>query len=68
MMAQTALWIKHTRPALLLCLEFVLPVTDVAKVALGYVDGSGPPFAAGAEEAESDGEADPAAAASSAQS
>jgi hypothetical protein len=35
MMAQAALWTKHTRPALLRCLEFALPVTDVAKLALG---------------------------------
>ena len=65
--AQKALWAKHTRPALLLSLKFVLPVTDVAKLALGYVDGSGPSFRL-AEEGGSDEEAEPAAAVEAAQS
>ena len=67
MMAQTALWTKHTQPALLRCLDAVLPVTDVAKLALGYIDGSGLPFSISAE-AESDEKAEPAAAAAAAQS
>ena len=62
LMAQTALWAKHTRPLLLRCLDSALPVTDVAKLALSYVDGSGQPFTT-AVEAEYDEEAEPAAAA-----
>ena len=61
MMAQTAMWAKHTRPTLLLSLESALPVTDVAKLALGYVDGSGLPFDKPVE-AESAEQAEPAAA------
>ena len=66
MMTQTALWTKHTRPLLLRCLESALPVTDVAKLALGYIDGSGLPFVTAAEEGESDEQAEPAAAAAAA--
>ena len=62
LMAQALLWTKHVRPALLSRLEFVLPVTDVAKLALGYVDGSGLPFEKAAE-AKSNEDAEPAAAA-----
>lgn len=62
LMAQTALWVRHTRPQQLHCLESALAVTDVAKLALGCIDGSGPPFTA-AEKANSDEEAEPDAAA-----
>ena len=61
MMAHATMWIKHVRPVLLCCLEAALPVTDVAKLALGYVDGSGPSFGIAAK-ADSDEEAEPAAA------
>lgn len=57
MMAQTALWTKRVQPLLRNDLSIVLPVTDVAKLALGYVDVSGLPFTAVAE-AECDGEAE----------
>jgi hypothetical protein len=65
MMTQAVMWTKHVRPALLRCLESALSVTDVAKMALGYIDGSGLPFAKAAE-AGSDEEAEPAAAAAAA--
>lgn len=42
MMTQKMLWVKHARPVLLRYLESVLPVNDVAKMVLAYVDGSGP--------------------------
>ena len=61
--AQKDEWAKHVRPLLLRCLESALPVVDVAKLALGYVDGSGLPFDKAAEEGESDEQAEPAAAA-----
>jgi hypothetical protein len=63
LMTQVAMWAKHARPLLLRCLESALPVADVAKLALGYVDGSGLSFVKAAEEGESDGEAEPVAAA-----
>ena len=62
MAAQKYEWVKHVRPVLLCCLKAALPVTDVAKLALGYIDGNGLPFAA-AVEAESDEEAESAVAA-----
>ena len=62
MLTQAAMWAKLVRPVLLRCLEAALPVTDVATMAMGYVDGSGLPFAKAAE-SESDEEAEPAAAA-----
>ena len=67
MMTQRSMWIKSARPLLLRCLESALPVTDVAKLALGYIDGSGAPFTS-ADEAESDEDVQPAAAAAAAQS
>jgi len=51
---QKASWTENVRPALLTHLETVLPVTDLAKLALSYVDGSGLPFASEAAE-EADG-------------
>jgi len=61
MAAQKETWIKRARPVLLRCLEAALPVTDVAKLALGYIDGSGLPFPTAAD-AEAAAEAEPAAA------
>jgi len=74
LLMQERQWERRVRPLLLRCLHSALPVADVADVAnlaLGYVDGSGPPFVAAADpEAESDDpeEAEPAAAAAAAQS
>jgi len=64
LMTQTALWSKRVQPVLLNGLNAVLPVTDLAKLALGYIDGSGLPLDSAAE-AESDEGAvsEPAAAA-----
>lgn len=50
-LAQVALWTKYTQPVLLRCLGQVLHVTDIAKLTLSYIDGSGTPFAS----AEKDG-------------
>ena len=67
MVTQMATWTKLVRPMLLRCLESALPVTDVAKLALGYVDGSGLPFITATDsEADSDEKADPATAAAAA--
>lgn len=41
LIVQPVVWAKHTRPALALCLDAVLPIVDVAKLALTYIDGSG---------------------------
>lgn len=54
LLAQTALWTTHSRPVLLRCLDGMLPVTDVAKLVLAYVDGSGPPFSAAVEDSDDD--------------
>lgn len=43
------MWAKSVRPALLLLLEAALPVVDVAKLAVAYIDGSGPLFVTMAE-------------------
>ena len=68
LLAQTALWTKHIRPVLLRCLDGVLPVADMAKLVLVYVDGSGPPFAAAASanDSDDDDDIDPPASASAA--
>ena len=66
MMTLTAMWTKRVRPVLLCCLEAALPLTDVAKLALGYIDGSGLPFVTAAKEGESDEKVKPAAAAAAA--
>ena len=60
LLSYTSMWEQRVRPLLLHSVEAVLPVADVAKLAMGYVDGSGPPFATAAE-AEADEQAEPAA-------
>jgi len=46
MRLHAAMWSQHVQPVLQLCFDEPLPVADLAKLTLGYVDGSGPPFVA----------------------
>lgn len=48
-MALERQWQRCVQPLLLRSIEAVLPVADVAKLAMGYIDGSGAPFTSATE-------------------